>query len=247
MVPDPAGEDCGVEVEELVHYADGSYSTTDDGGRGDIFALVPRVYPVPHYLAEYFDLAKALRVVTSTCALQQGKCWVVKRSAMLPRGGQRCGQGECRWRSPNSPGLASELAELRAGTLAERLGGQPMALATARGLAVVNEGTVLPLWQRIYRNSPADHFIMQGPSETYSAAVRAAMVIADRTRKERLVYAWGEGGKPIPMVYVHPGGLVRSARKNSPGIATQVDPMDDFELRQAIAASSGASIMPFNM
>lgn len=233
--------------DALLHYSDGSYSTSDDGGRGDIFALVPRVYPVPQFLAEYFDLAKALRVVTSTCALQQGKCWVVRRSAMLPRGGQRCGAGECRWRTPNSPGLASELEELRTGLLADKLGGQPVALATPRGLAVVNAGTVLPLWQRIYRNSPADHFIMQGPSETYSAAVRAAMVIADRTRRERLVYAWGKDGTPIPMVYVHPGGLVRSARRAAPGIATTVSPMDDFELRQAIAASSGASIMPFGM
>lgn len=236
-------------MDQIERYAEGSYSTSDDGGRGDIYALVPKTYPVPQYLAEYFDLAKALRVVTSTCALQQGKCWVVRRSATLPRGGQRCGSGECDWRSRNSPGLAGlagELEELRAGTLGGRLGGAPIALATSKGLAVVYGGTVLPLWQRIYQNSPADHFVVQGPSATYSAAVRAAMVLADRTRREQLVYAWGKGGKPLPMVYVHPGGLVRSARA-ARGNETQVEKMDEFELRQAIAASSGASIMPFNM
>ena len=239
-------------MDQIERYADGSYSVSDDGGRGDIYALVPRVYPVPEYLAEYFDLAKTMRVVTSTCALQQGACWVVRRSKTLPRAGQRCGQGECEWRSQNSPGLSGlrgQLAALRAGTLGAALGGTPLALATVKGLAVVNEGEVLPLWQRIYRNSPADIFTVQGPSATYSAAVRAAMVLADRTQKRRLVYAWGIPGRPgqaIPMVYVHPGGLVRSARKAT-GSALQVGLMDDFELRQAIAASSGASIMPFNM
>lgn len=233
-------------MDSIENYSDGSYSVSDDGGRGDIFALVPRVYPVPEYLAEYYDLAKALRVVTSTCALQQGKCWVVRRSSTLPRVGQRCGRGECNWRSKNSPGLASELAALRAGTLSGALGGVPVALATERGLALVEQTAVLPLWQRIYQNTPADIFTVQGPSQTYSAAVRAAMVIANRTRQERLVFAWGAGGKPIPMVYVHPGGLVRSAR-GARGNETQVDRMDNFELRQAVAASRGASIMPFGM
>ncbi len=36
-------------MDQIEDYADGSYSTSDVGNRGDIFALVPRVYPVPHY------------------------------------------------------------------------------------------------------------------------------------------------------------------------------------------------------
>lgn len=237
-------------VDQIVNYANGSYSTSDDGGRGDIFALVPRMYPVPNYLAEYFDLAKALRVATNTCALQQGKCWVVRRSQTLPRNGQRCGRGECNWRGPNSPGLSSlseELAALRGGRLSSVLGGVPVALATTKGLALVQGGAVLPLWQRTFRVSETDRLIMLGPSQTYSAAVRAAMLLANQTSREKLVYRFGvQGENPTPMVYVQPGGLVRSARPD-PGPALTVTPMDDFELRQHIAASAGASIMPQGM
>jgi hypothetical protein len=233
-------------VDEIESYADGSYSTSDDGGRGDIFALVPRIYGVPDYLGEYYDLAKALRVATNTCALQQGKCWVIRRDRMLPRVGQRCGRGECGWRGRNSPGLAADLAALRSGSFAG-LGGVPVALATAQGLAVVQGGAVHPIWQRVYRNTDANYFGVQGPSETYSAAVRAAMVIADQTKKQRLVYRFGVDGKTvIPVVYVHPGGLVRSTDKAT-GSALRVDVMDNFELRQHIAASAGGSIMPFGM
>lgn len=234
-------------MDQIENYADGSYSTSDDGGRGDIFAVAPRIYPVPEYLSEYFGLAQALRVATDTCTLQQGKCWVIRRSSMLPRNGQRCGRGECNWKGPNSPGLASELAALREGRLSG-LGGVPVALATSRGMAVVEGPAVLPLWQRVYHNTDATYFGVQGPSQTYSAAVRAAMMLADQTKKMRLVFRFGEGGRPIPMVYVHPGGLVRSVPKASDGEnATQVHQMDNFELRQAIAASAGGSIMPFGM
>lgn len=231
----------------IENYADGSYSTSDDGGRGDIFALVPRVYPVPHYLAEYFDLAKALRVATNTCVLQQGKCWVVRRDQTTPRAGQRCGRGECYSRVPRSRGLAAELSDLAAGRLGAVLGGVPVALATTKGLALVYGGRVLPLWQRTYRSTGADSLLMQGPSQTYSAAVRAAMVLADRTRSEKLVYHMGVPGEnPIPMVYVQPGGLVRSAAPSRDPALT-VSPMDDFELRQAVAASAGGSLMPQGM
>lgn len=232
-------------VDEIEHYADGSYSTSDDGGRGDIFALVPRIYGVPEYLAEYYGLAKALRVATNTCALQQGKCWVIKRDSMYPRKGQRCGRGECGWRSRNSRGLAADLSALASGDFAG-LGGVPVALVTPKGLAMVEGDAVRPLWQRVYRNTDADYIGMQGPSQTYSAAVRAAMVMANQTHKQQLVYRTGVTGKPEPVVYVQPGGLVRSAY--TPGEnATTVSLMDNFELRQHIAASAGASIMPFGM
>lgn len=231
----------------IENYSDGSYSTSDDGGRGDIFALVPRVYPVPHYLAEYFDLAKALRVATNTCALQQGKCWVVRRDQTTPREGQRCGRGECYSRVPRSRGLAAELADLAAGRLGSILGGTPIALATSKGLALVAGGRVLPFWQRTYRNSGADRLRMQGPSQTYSAAVRAAMVAANSTRNEQLVYRVGVPGEdPVPMVYVQPGGLIRSAQRPR-GPALNVNQMDEFELRQAMAASAGGSLMPQGM
>ena len=234
-------------VDQVVNYANGSYSTSDDGGRGDIFALVPRVYPVPDYLAEYYDLAKALRVATNTCVLQQGKCWVVRRDQTLPRFGQRCGRGECGWRSPNSPGFASELADLRSGKLSSVLGGVPVALATRKGLALVQDGAVVPLWQRSFVVGANDRVLMLGPSQTYSAAVRAAMMLAEQTHQQKLVYRLGVPGQnPTPMVYVQPGGLVRSAQP-SRGPALTVSPMDEFELRQYITASAGGSLMPQGM
>lgn len=232
-------------MDQIENYANGSYSTSDDGGSGDIFALVPRIYPVPDYLAEYFDLGQALRVATNTCVLQQGKCWVIKRSSTLPRVGQRCGRGECQWRSRNSPGLSglgADLSALRAG----RSGGTPIALVTSKGLAAVRDDEVLPLWRAVFRVSEDQHFIVQGPSQTYSAAVRAAMWLANHSGKRKLVYGMGQRGRPVPMVYVEPGGLVRSAPLPR-GNETQVDLMDNFELRQAIAASAGASIMPHGM
>lgn len=224
-------------------YAAGSYSTFDSGCRGDIFAVSPVAYPAPGWLQEYFDLATAMRIATQTCALQQGTCYVVKRSATLPRCGQRCGNGECGNRGPFSPGLAAYSGAVRREVESSW---QPVAAATAQGPAVVAEGCVLPLWQRVFSNGPLEPMLVQGPSQTYQAAVRSAMWIANHERQTRLVNGWGEGGKPIPLVYVQPGGLVRSAvRERAP--ATTVDRMDAFELAQALAASRGASIMPFGM
>ena len=227
-------------------YAAGSYSTFDSGCRGDIFAVSPVAYPAPGWLQEYFDLATAMRVATQTCALQQGKCYVVKRSSTLPRCGQRCGRGECDVRGPFSPGLASADAFPDAVRREVEANWQPVAAATPAGPAIVAEGCVLPLWQRVFSNGPLEPLLVQGPSQTYQAAVRAAMWIADHEKRTRLVYGWGETGKPVPLVYVQPGGLVRSARRERTP-ATTVERMDQFELAQALAASRGASLMPFGM
>ena len=54
-------------------------------------------------------------------------------------------------------------------------------------------------------------------------------------------------GKVIPVVYVEPGGIVRAREGFRTSPATQVMHMDTFEMKQALAASAGASFMPFNM
>lgn len=227
-------------------YAAGSYSTFDSGCRGDIFAVSPRIYPAPGWLQEYFDIATAMREATKTCALEQGTCYVVKRSATLPRCGQRRGRGECGPNGPYSPGFAGVAAFPDAVRREVEAGWQPVAAATPEGPAIVAEGCVLPIWQRIFSNGPLEPLLVQGPSQTYQAAVRAAMWIADHEKQTRLVYGWGEKGRPVPLVYVQPGGLVRSARRERQP-ATTVERMDRFELAQALAAGRGASLMPFGM
>ena len=49
------------------------------------------------------------------------------------------------------------------------------------------------------------------------------------------------------MVYVDHGGIVRAREGYRTSPATQVMHMDTFEMKQALAASAGASFMPFNM
>lgn len=238
-------------MDAQTYYSDGSYTLFDEGCRGDVFAILPRDYAAPAWLVEYFDLATALREATKTCALQQGTCWVVRARDTLQRCGQRCGRGECEGRPPWSPGLAGAgiAGGMTQGGVVRREAAaswEPVASVSPEGVAVVKSGCVLPLWQRIFQNTQADNFLVQGVSETYQAAVRSAMWLADHEKSRRLVYGWGRTGKPVPMVYVDPGGLVRSVQTWDVG-PVQVDRIDRFELAQSLAASRGASIMPFNM
>lgn len=226
----------------------GSYSVSDEGCRGDVYAVSPLTYPVPGYLTEYDSLRKALRVSTNTCALQQGLCWVIKRADTFDRCGQRCGRGECEVTGPYSPGLAGHETSnpfpdpVRRAVQAQWV---PIAQVTPEGVAAVREGCVLPLWRQIYYvGGMQNQFTRQQPGLTYYAAVEAAMLLARQQKKTRVVFG-RSGSRSIPVVYVDPGGIVKPT--DTRGYATQVQRMDEFQMRQALAASQGASIMPFNM
>jgi hypothetical protein len=120
-------------------------------------------------------------------------------------------------------------------------------VVSANGIAAVAGGCVLPFWQRIFHNTEADHFTTDPPGVTYRAAVQAAMTLAARQRRTRVVCArCPSTGRVVPLVYVDPGGVVRAARSWDVG-PTVVQRMDRFELEQALAAGRGASLMPFNM
>jgi hypothetical protein len=238
---------------DLLSYSDGSYSTSDEGGRGDVYALAPRIYPVPDYLQEYESLRKAMNVAIDTCALQYGVCWVVSRDRS--RAAPACGQPS------GKPCPSAQAPAAEAGTLAEfsrefrrtavsnaaRSVWKPVAAVTPNGVAAVAQGCVLPFWQRIFFNTGIDHFRSEAPSATYRAAVAAAMVLADRQRRTRVVCAECPRTKRVvPMVYVDPGGLVRNAADWQVG-PTSVEQIDRLEFDQFRAASRGASLMPFNM
>lgn len=235
-------------MDPLLRYSEGSYSTSDSGGRGDIFALAPRVYPVPGYLKEYEDLRTALRVAVDTCTLQQGVCWVLKRDR--DRRKPACGQPSCGpcHKPAAAPGSLAEFeGEFNRTQETTASAWKPVAAVTEQGVSVIAKGCVLPFWQRIFFNTGADHFTRQPPSATYRAAVRAAMVLADKQRRTRVVCAECPRTKRVvPLVYVQPGGLVKAASDWDVG-ATQVERIDRFEFDQYRAASRGASLMPFNM
>lgn len=233
-------------------YSNGSYSTSDSGCRGDVFALAPRIYPVPDYLHTYEDLRTATRVAVDACALQNGApCWIVRKQK------PSCGQPacmECRGKDPlpTMPAAPNSLAEFSqefrrtAVSNAARSVWQPVAAVTAQGIAPIAQGCVLPLWQRIFFNTGADHFTREKGGLTYQAAVAAAMYFAARQKKTRVVCAeCPKTGRVIPMVYVDPGGVVRAAPAWDVG-PTTVERMDRLEFDQYRAASRGASLMPHN-
>jgi hypothetical protein len=240
---------------DVQRYSDGSYSTSDVGCRGDIFAVAPRMFPVPDYLRVYDDLRIAMREAVDACTLQQGACWVIRRDSVGPSCGQpSCGPCHAKKAAPPPPqdpagGLAEFTREFRRTMVsnAARSVWKPVAVATPQGVAAVAQGCVLPFWQRIFFNTAADHFTTSPPSATYRAAVQAAMTLAAQQRKTRVVCAQcPKTGKVVQLVYVDPGGLVRAARSWDVG-PTVVQRMDRLELEQAFAAGRGASLMPFNM
>lgn len=249
--------------QDLLDYSNGSYSTSDWGCVGDTIALSPRVYPVPGYLREYTDWAKALVEATDPCVLQNGVCWILKAEDQLPRFGQESDGGCPGCRGPGPIGFDG-LGELGKYPRSRRRSmgptrpfpgavmrqvqrnWRPVGVATLQGLAKVTpEGAVLPLWQRIWRiNAPA-RLAANSSSLTYQAAVRAAQVISQRLGKPLVVGA-DRDGRVIPVTYVEPGGLVRTYPPKR-GWETSAYSMTPLEVRQAFLASRGGSLMPHGM
>lgn len=91
--------------EELIAASDGSYSTSDWGCVGDTIGIASRIYPVPDYVREYTDWAKALVEATNTCELQNGVCWILKAEDQAPRFGQEADGGCPGCRGPGPIGF----------------------------------------------------------------------------------------------------------------------------------------------
>jgi hypothetical protein len=260
-----------VTDEELLRYSDGSYSTSDWGCVGDTIGITPRIFPVPGYVREYTDWAKALVEATDTCALQNGVCWILKAEDQLPRYGQESDGGCPGCRGPGPIGFdgLSRFDDLddfalgkypRArrrtmgpgrpfpGAVARQVERtwRPVAVMTTQGLAkVMPGGAVLPLWQRIYRVTAPDRLVREGSSMTYKAAVAAAQVISQRLGRPMVVTADREQGV-LPVTYVQPGGIVRTFPKQRDW-ETSVYRMTPLEVRQEFMASRGGSLMPHGM
>jgi hypothetical protein len=123
---------------------------------------------------------------------------------------------------------------------------RPVAASTLDGPALVKEGCVLPIWRRVFFVGDMNNqFQRPGAPMLYRAAVEAAMLVARRQGRTKVVFG-RSGPRTVPVVYVEPGGIVRAIRGELDS-AVQVMRMDEFEMRQALAASQGASIMPHNM
>jgi hypothetical protein len=235
----------------------GSYSVSDEGCRGDCYLVSPKPYPVPGYLRAFESLRKALKESVNTCELQQGVCWVIKREDTLDRCGQRQDRGECETIAPYSPGFAGLGNYSRQPWAYKAFPGavrrsveaawKPLARVTREGVATVKEGCVLPLWRQIfYVGDENNQFERPGDPMLYQAAVNAAMLLARQQRRPKVIFG-AANGKIIPVVYVEPGGIVRAGRGYPESLAARVTRMDQFEMQQALAASAGASLMPFNM
>jgi hypothetical protein len=233
----------------------GAYSTSDYGARGDLYAISPATYPVPGYLKYFEDWRKAVNEATDSCKLQQGVCWVLKRDSVLPRCGQRCGRGECENCGPGvcSGGFGALAGHAGQGGYPDAVrrevesAWRPVAQVTSKGVATIKDGCTLPLWQRIfYVGGQNNEFTMAAPGMTYRAAVAAAMAMARDQRRSRIVFG-ARDGQTVPVVYVEPGGIVRAHQGTQRDYFVNVSRMDELEMRQALAASHGASLMPFNM
>lgn len=267
----------------------GAYSVSDYGCVGDQFAVSPTPYPVPGYLKAFETWRRAVDESIDTCALQQGRCWVIKRSDTLPRCGQRCGRGECLVRGRVSPGFAgaglgmiaalgSALAPdqdvdsvgtwlqgmrdreffafkrypdavrraVAARWSSEISNWSPLAEVSENGVAPVIGGCVLPIWRRVfYVGDQNNQFTRAGDPMLYRAAVNAAMLLARTQGRPRVIFG-ARGDRVVPVVYVHPGGIVRAVPR-ARGPETVVRQMTPYEVRQQMAASRGASILPFGV
>lgn len=224
--------------------AAGSYSVSDQGASGDRYLVSPQAYPVPGYLRTYDSLRKALRVGVDACVLQYGgRCYVLKYDKARC-GGQACNRGECYgelsgYESEQPVGMPDPVRREVAASW------QPVAAVTSEGVALVKEGCTLPLFARVwYVGDQNNQFKRTTAGITYAAAVEAARWVARVQGKPRVVGGSSSDGRIIPVVYAHPGGILRPVNRS---YALQVDPLSTFEVRQAVAASRGASIMPFGM
>lgn len=235
--------------------ADGSYSVSDEGCPGDqppAYAISPRPYPVPGYLRMYENLRVALRESVDACALQMGPCWVLRADQVHQRCGQAC-HGGCP--TPGPTALASVTGNRFPGPLYPdsvrrevQANWKPVMRVDSSGIALTpSPGCVLPIWQRIfYVGDEQNHFARDKPGLVYNAAVEAARYIARTQGKTRVVMGTDTSGRTVPVVYVDPGGIVRAMPRDA-GPETVVVPMSEFELRQYMAASRGATLMPFGM
>lgn len=241
--------------QELLAYSDGTYSTSDWGCVGDTIAIAPRVFPLPDFVREYQGWSAALQEATDTCVLQNGVCWLLKPSQIKPRFGQESDGGCPGCRGPGPTGFAGLTRTTQGVRMQQGLprrtdlrSWKPTAVVTPEGVAAIKNGAVLPLWQRIYKFAPPERLVMAPAGLDYTSAVRGAQVLSTRTGRP-MVVGGEKDGRTIPMIYVEPGGLVRGVngvRNPVKGWETDTYEMDSFEVRQAFAASRGASIMPWN-
>jgi hypothetical protein len=248
-----------VNDEQLIQYANGSYSPSDWGCAGDTIAISPRPFPVPGFLREYVSWAKALQEATDICALQNGPCWLLRARDIGVRCGQRAGGG-CPTCLP-APGVVQRHSGMSGLTPGSTITSgfpdevrrevqrrwDPVAVVTDQGVAkVLPDGCVLPLWDRVFFVSPPDRLVHEQAGLLYNAAVRAAQVIAAQTGRPRVIGARTSRGDTVAVTYVDPGGIVR-AMPEPRGTETNVTTLDPLEVRQFFAASRGASLMPWGM
>ncbi len=241
--------------QELLDYSNGSYSTSDTGCVGDTIAISPKPFPAPGFLVEYLGWSAAVQEATDACVLQNGVCWILKPEQLAPRFGQESDGGcpGCRGRGPT--GFAGLTRTTQGARMQQGLPRRtdlrtwkPTAVVTPQGVAAIAQGAVLPLWQRIYKFAPPERLVMAPAGLDYTSAVRGAQYLSTHTGRP-MVVGGERDGRTIPMIYVQPGGLVRGVngvRKPVQGWETDAVSMDSFEMRQAFAASRGASIMPWN-
>lgn len=252
---------------ELLAYSNGSYSTSDTGCVGDTIGIAPRIYPVPDFVTEFTSWQKALVEEVDACVLQNGVCWILKPSDQSPRYGQEADGGcpGCRGPGPigfdGVDGLFGDLGKyprrrMRSMGPARPYQGAvrrnaarawtPVAVATPQGMAAITpDGSVLPLWQRIYHVVAPDRLVHEEPGMLYESAVRAAMNISQRLGKPRVISSERDG-RVVPLLYVEPGGVVRTFPRRR-GWETNAYSMTPLEVRQAFVASRGGSLMPHGM
>lgn len=254
--------------QDLIAYADGSYSVSDVGWYGaDQILVSPRPYPVPGFLRLYTNLLEALQETDNTCALQMGPCWFLRPSQVPPRcpGGQPCASmGVPRAADTTGALMGLERAFFRDARqrfvgsptqfpdsvrrAVQQIFWEPVAQVTSGGdVSFVKDGCVLPIQRKIWYTNQADGRWTRGWPLTYTAAVAASQKIAADSGKTQVVGATSsEDGKIVPVVYVYPGGIVKRCPKERSS-EVQVDKMTRFEAQQAFAASRGASLMPWSM
>ena len=226
------------DTARLLAYSDGSYSTSDWGCVGDVIGIAPKMFSAPDYLREYVDWAKALVEATDSCVLQNGVCWVLRPSQQSPRYGQENYGGCPSCRGPGPTGMSG---------LGAAEGWEPVAAVAPGGVTLLTPPNAVPtFWQKNGPHIEPPNRITRAPSsELYKAAVRAAQVITIRLGRPQVINAV-HNGRVIPVTYVDPGGIVRTTPA-ARAWETNVYSMDPFEVRQAYAASRGASLLPWGM
>lgn len=229
--------------------AQAQFSVTDYGYVGDQqpYQIVLPAYPAPVWMQRFNNLGHALRECKTLCRMEGRPFRLVRWGQAVRTGCQHCG---------NHP--TNRLPDVRIRSVAGVARGMDGRPRVAVPLADVFPDGAVEVWdkngkkarmegeqdfvvsqQRAFRGEHKDTI------PDYFDAVRSAQFLASHTGKKTYVCTrakCSDGKSWTAVSYVHPGGI-KLSNPRPQGDDIRVTPMTPQMVRQAIAASQGATLL----